>query len=246
MNQTNPLTCPERRFKALPCHRGATLLFLLLSLFLGTLAPAQTTLDTFFSHDDLMALERLIHLAQANNPTVIEATAAFEVGQAQRELGGRLTDALTVNVGAGLSGDLYGQVSPTYSITASVDVMKLVHAEDRTHALTARLAAAKAETRSAVATAFVGYVVARNAAEAAALAADSSSAAFKVIQARVDVGEATLTDQLHAQSAVSNAALALLQANGNVIVALERLAATTGTSPEVTLAIVQHQEITSR
>ena len=234
----------ERHFKRLSFVTSVlTALFLL-----GVIAPrgayAQTDLATFFSPEQLAALEQLVTIAETSSPAVIEAQVALDVAASQLELGTRLTDSLTVTVGTGLRGDIYGQIEPTYSIVAGVDIMGLVKIEDRTPVVRAQLAASKAENRARVAAAFVGYVVAREAAEAAAQTVDSTDAAFQVVKARVEIGEATISDQLAAQSAVSSAALGLLQANSNVIITLEQLAATVGQSPEATLAVVNGVELT--
>ena len=59
------------------------------------------------------------------------------------------------------------------------------------------------------------------------------------------MGEATLTDQLRAQTAVSEAAIALLGANGQVIVGLEALAATVGQPPGEVLAVLDSAALAS-
>ena len=218
-------------------RRLLTSVFVSIAL-LGASAHAQTNLSAYFSTEQVAVLEQLVTFSEASSPTVLEAQRALGVASSQQELGTRLVDSLSVRVGTGLSGDVYGQFEPTYSISAGVDIMKLVSVEDRTPVLQAQLSAARAENRARVASAYVGYVVAQEAAEAAAHGVDSASAAFEVVKARVQVGEATLSDQLAAQSAVSSSALALLTANSNVIISLEQLAATVGRSPETTLAVV--------
>ncbi|MDQ3457997.1 MAG: TolC family protein [Deinococcota bacterium] len=211
----------------------------------GTLAaqeaqpPRQTELETFFSPAELEALERLVAVAQERSPTILQAAATLRVGEAQLEIGGRLADALSLNVGAGVSGDFYGQLSPSYSISAGVDVVALAVHNDQTTILRAGLAAARASARAETAGAFVRYVVSRQSVQAAALAVDSSDAAFRVVQARLEIGESTISDQLAAQSAVSSSAVALLRANGELVIALEQLAATVGLSPQETLEVIR-------
>ena len=215
--------------------------FIFLFVFLVGFVQAQTTtdLETFFSADELAALERLVAVAQERSPAILEASAALRVGEASLELGGRLADALTVNVSAGLDADLYSQVSPALAISAGVDIVALATINDRTDILGAQLDAQRATVRSQTAAAFVAWVVAQESAQAAALASDASSAAFKVVQARFEIGEATVSDQLAAQSAVSSSAIALLSANGQIVVALEALSATVGLSPPETLQVIQ-------
>ena len=72
------------------------------------------------------------------------------------------------------------------------------------------------------------FVVARNSAESAAQALETSEAQFRVAGSLLKVGEATLGDQLAARSVVSSSAVGLLTANAEVIVSLEALAAATG------------------
>ena len=205
-------------------------------------AAVKTELATFFSPEQLTALEQLVTASESASPAVLEAQHALSVAEAQREIGTRLLDSLTVNVGTGLTGDFYGQSEPRYSVSAGVDIMKLVNVEDKTGVLGAQLAAARAENRAKVAAAYVAYVVAQEAAEAAAHSLESIDVSFSVVKARVEVGEATLSDQLTAQNAVSSSALALLQANSQVIVSLEQLAAVVGKSPKATLAVINGTE----
>lgn len=219
---------------------------LVLILVLGALsfaqeptAPRQTEIETFFSPAELGALERLVAVAQERSPTVLQAAAALRVGEAQLEIGGRLADALTLSVRAGVAGDLYGQLSPSYSISAGIDLIALAVHDDRTGILRAGLASARASVRAETAAAFVRYMVARQSVQAAALAVDSADATFRVVQARLEIGEATISDQLAAQAAVSSTAVALLRANGELIIALEALAATVGLSPQETLEVIR-------
>ena len=209
-------------------------------------AAVKTELATFFTPEQLTALEQLVTLSEGASPAVLEAQHALSVAESQRELGTRLLDSLTVNVGTGLTGDMYGQIEPRYSVSAGVDLMKLVNVEDKTGVLRAQVGAARAENRARVAAAYVGYVVAQEAAEAAAHSVESADAAFQVVKARVEVGEATLSDQLTAQNAVSSSALALLQANSQVIVSLEQLAAAVGRSPQETLAVINSEEVAGK
>ena len=241
---------PQSRFK----RRVLTARVFVVLVSLVVLAPhwarsqaaVKTELATFFSPEQLTALEQLVTASEGASPTVLEAQHALSVAEAQREIGTRLLDSLTVNVGTGLSGDFYGQAAPRYSVSAGVDIMKLVNVEDKTGVLGAQLAAAKAENRAKIAAAYVGYVVAQEAAEAASHSLESIDVSFSVVKARVEVGEATLSDQLTAQNAVSSSALALLQANSQVIVSLEQLAAAVGRSPQDTLAVMNAEDLTEK
>ena len=240
----------QRRFKTPSLLARGIVAVLLLAAITPHRAHAQaavkTELATFFSPEQLTALEQLVTASESASPTVLEAQHVLSVAESQREIGTRLLDSLTINVGTGLAGDMYGQIEPRYSVSAGVDVMKIVKIEDNTGVLRAQVEAARAENRARVAAAYVGYVVAQEAAEAAAHTVQSSDAAFQVVKARVEVGEATLSDQLTAQNAVSSSALALLQANSQVIVSLEQLAAVVGRSPKETLAVINAEELTKK
>ena len=72
--------------------------------------------------------------------------------------------------------------------------------------------------------AYVTYKVATNSAEASARNVEAAEAAFQVSAARYNVGDAIFANQIQAQTTVADAAVNLLSANGQVIVALEQLA----------------------
>lgn len=185
-------------------------------------------LETVFSQHDLAALERLVATAQANSPEVGAAAHAFTLNAADTELPGRLGRALEVGVGADVAMSPYAQASPSYRISVSLDVVELLLAEDRRAVLGQREAQARAQVRLAVVEAFTRYVVAHSGAESAAQALETSEAQFRVVGSRLEVGEATVNDQLAARAAVSSAAVTLLTANAELIVALEALAAVVG------------------
>jgi outer membrane protein TolC len=203
------------------------------------LAVAQTQLTTFFSESDLAALERLVAVAEQNSPGVLEAAGRLKSEQQSVSLEGRLAQALEVRAGTELSGDFYQQVTPSYSISLSLNVMDLLEREGDTDILTARLETARAESRLETVSAFVRYRVALEAAESAAQALESSEASYRVVSARLEAGEATLTDQIRARSAVADVAVTLLRANGEAITALENLSLVVGLGPEATLQLIR-------
>jgi outer membrane protein TolC len=204
-----------------------------LFLVLG-LAIAQTNLETLFTQSELQILEQLVSLAQSNDAKVLEASIALE----DTEMLGRLSEALTVNAGVGLSGDFYGQAAPKYSVSVSLDLMQLVDGESANLAQ-AKVLGEKNNVRVRTVEAFVNYKVAKESAESAALGVESATAAFNATHAKVEMGEATRTEQLQAQQAVSGSAIGLLEANGQVIVALENLAAVVGAAPAEVAAILE-------
>lgn len=197
---------------------------------------AQTNLETLFTGDELSVLEGLVHTAQANDANIAKARLELGTVVGETQLTGRLREALTVNTGVSLEGDIYGQASPSYSVSVNLNVMNLIPDAEAAAANNAVLAEALASVRVRTVQAFVTHKVAQERAESAALALESAEAAFRAVSAKQEVGEATLTDQLRAQSTVGDAAMALLEANGNVIVSLESLAATIGETPAAIIA----------
>ncbi len=218
-------------------------LSLALVLLLSPLAWAQDgTLETLFTKGDLKVLEQLVSAAQKNSPDVTVAEHALALTTPDAELLGRLSRSLDIGVGANLAMDYYSQASPTYNISLSLDVVELLSADDKQTVLSGRVAQARALTRLAVVEAFTRLVVARNSAESAAQALETSEAQFRAVGSLLKVGEVTLNDQLAARSAVSNAAVTLLSANAEVIVSLEALAGTVGMTAKEVAALLAKSE----
>lgn len=196
------------------------------------------TLETLFSAQDLAALEQLVATAQENSPDVAAAESALTLNAGDTALLGRLGRSLDVGVGAAMAMDYYSQASPTYNVSVSLDVVELLSSEDEQTVLAGRALQARALTRLAVVEAFARYAVARNSAESAAQALETSEAQFRVAGSLLKVGEATLGDQLAARSVVSSSAVGLLTANAEVIVSLEALATATGISARDVAALL--------
>ncbi|MCA9839293.1 MAG: TolC family protein [Trueperaceae bacterium] len=194
-------------------------------------SAAQTNLKALFTGAELAVLEQLVTTAVLHDVNVVRAKLALEQTAGELELTGRLKDALTVNAGLSLEGDIYGQAMPNYSINISLDVLKLLPDSSANKVLEAELEATLADTRVRTVQAFIDYKIALENADRVALELESAGALFKAVTARLEVGEATRSDQLRAQTVVSSAAVALLEANGRVIVTLESLAAIVGISP---------------
>lgn len=196
-------------------------------------------IEPFFSSNEITTLEELVELSLGNSPSVLSAEVELERGQRDVEALGRFANSLDVNAGAGFEGDFYGQVSPSYSISVGLDVIELIDVDDQRVILDRQLAQARANTRVQVTQSFVNYKNAVQAAESAAFALETSERLFRVTEARVAVGDATATDLVQAQQSVGDAALALAQANGNTIVALEQLAANVGVPVTTVRDLVQ-------
>ncbi len=147
-------------------------------------------------------------------------------------LGAGLSGGLGGDLRGGRGGDPYGQATPSAAIHVSLDFMTLVGEPDTGErlALAARLAEARARVRLDVVEATTRLLVARAAAEGAAQALETAEAAFRVAQARLALDDVTPGAVLDARLALSQAAVGLLRANAEVVVALEGLAAMTGTS----------------
>ena len=213
-------------------------LLTILSLITSIALAQDVTLQTFFNNDDLRALESLISAAERNDLTVLELSQQLESAEYNLSTEGRLTEALNVRAGGSFDTDLYQQAAPSFNISLSLDVMQLVKADDDRGVILAKIAEAKDAARVKAVEAFVAYKVAVEGAEAAARNVEAAQAAFEVTKVRVETGDAIVSSQIRAQSDVADAAIALLTANGNVIVALERLAEATGLSPQETVAVI--------
>ena len=178
------------------------------------------------------ALDGLVARAMQVSPAVLDAAAALEKARWSVSLEGRLSDALVISGGAGVASDAYGQAVPSYSIRVSLDAIKLVAPAQATAALEARLREARAQTRLAVTEAFTRYLVAAASAEGAAQGLESAESAFRVATVRYRAGDVIAGDVIGARAKVADAAVALLRANAEVVVALEGLAAVTGVPAE--------------
>ena len=195
-------------------------------------------LEIVFTAEDTATLEQLVELAQANDLSVIEAEQELRSGEYADSTGGRVTDALSVSAGTGLSGDMYGQVAPNYSVSVSLDVMDLFRAQD-TSTLEHEVRDAKETARLKTVEAFVGWKVATQSATAASRALEAAEASLEVTDIRVEAGADVAASQLAAQSRVADAAIDLLTANGAVIVAVEKLASVVGTPTQETVALLE-------
>ena len=196
-----------------------------------TLSSAQTNLDTFFSNKELAVLEQLVITAELHDLAVQRAFSDLKGNQAELETFNRVTNALTISGGADLEGDIYGQSNLGYNISISLDIIKLVDVENDTDILDVAVHSARRDCRTRVVNAFVDYKVAAENTEAATLTLESAEAALKSSNSLYTAGRATQSDVLNAQERVSQAAIKLLEANGQVVVTLEELAAEVGITP---------------
>ena len=218
-------------------YLGTMKLLLTFLLFVCSFGLSQS-LEIVFTQEDQSTLEQLITLAQTNDLGVLEAQQAFDTGKYADSTGGRVSEALSVNAGTGLSGDMYGQVAPSYSLSVSLDVMDLFRAQD-TSTLEHEVRDAKETARLKTVEAFVGWKVATQSATAASRALEAAEASLEVTDVRVEAGADVAASQLAAQSQVADAAIDLLTANGAVIVAVEKLASVVGTPTQETVALLE-------
>ena len=196
-----------------------------------TLASAQTNLDTFFSNKELTVLEQLVVTAEVHDLAVQRALNDLKGNQAELETFNRVTNALTISGGADLEGDIYGQSNLGYNISLSLDIIKLIDVEDDTNILDVAVHSAQRDCRTRVVNAFVTYKVATQNVEVAKLDLETAEVGLKVSTSLYKAGEATQSDLLNSQERVSQAAMKLLEANGQVVVTLEELAAVVGITP---------------
>lgn len=194
--------------------------------------PASVAMEVKITSAERQTLDRLVARAMQVSPAVLEAAAALDKARWSVSLEGRLSDALVISGGVGVASDAYGQAVPSYSIRVSLDAIKLVARPPATAALEARLQEARARTRLAVTEAFTRYLVAVAGAEGAAQGLESAESAFRVTTVRYRAGDVIAGDVIDARARVADAAVALLGANAEVVVALEGLAAVTGVPAE--------------
>jgi outer membrane protein TolC len=188
-------------------------------------ALAQTNIDTTLDRYDLAQLDRLVVMAQTLDPTIAGIIA---VQQTEAALLERLRDALSLTISGSVAGDIYGQAQADYRISIGLDVLKLLPDAQQEAQAAANLDTELRRVRLATVEAFVRYRIAEERADAAALALESAQTDYRVVQAQHTVGDRILADVLAARSNVGSAAVALLTANGEVVIALEALAATVG------------------
>ena len=202
---------------------------------LSPIALSQNTIDTFFTTGELAALEELVGQASLSNPTVLIAKQNFASAKAELAVGNQLLDALTMNAGASLVGDFYGQSTPSYTFSLGVDVIKLIESTDRTQTMLMSVESARTKNRVEVVRAFTGWKVAIEQAKTASDFLESVGMTNQLVVHKLNVGDATQSDVTRAIADLSNAKIALLQANANVIVSLEALASVVGNEPRRTL-----------
>ena len=210
----------------------------LVAYFFLTFSNAQTDLDIFFDPPEIDTLERLIKEAENHDLAVQQALINLNREEASLDTFSRLTDAVTITGGADVEGDFYGQVSPKYNISISLDFIKLIEIDDNRSILHVALDTAKRDCRTRVVDAFIAYKVAVESAEAASLALEGAETNLEIVEARAKIGEANESELVSAKEAVEDAAVVVLQANGQIISALEHLAAAVGITPARVLAEV--------
>ncbi len=214
---------------------------LTLFLCLLTFTLAQTNLDTFFSSEELAVLEQLVTTAELHDLAVQRALSELRGNQAELETFNRVTNALTISGGADVEGDIYGQSNLGYNISISLDIIKLIDVEDNTNVLDVAVDSARRDCRTRVVNAFVTYKVATQNAEVATLDLETAEVGLKVSTSLYEVGRATQSDLLNSQERVGQAAIKLLEANGQVVVTLEELAAAVGITPTATQTVIGEQ-----
>jgi len=210
----------------------------LIAIIFFLLSPtvlAQATIDTFFTTGELAALEKLVSVSNTSSPTLLIAQQNLASAEAELAIGNQLLDALTFNAGATLVGDFYGQATPNYSFTLGIDIINLIESTDRRTTMLMSVQEAQKRNRVEVVRAFTSWKVAIEQAKTASDYLESVSLTNQLVVHKLNVGDATQADVTRAIADLSTARISLLQANANVIVNLESLAATIGSGPRDTL-----------
>ena len=183
-------------------------------------------------------LDRLAEEALKQDPGYLQALADLEAFRA----GLGVLGAVRAEAGAALAGE-YGQVSPTYRLALSLDLAGLLR--DRgpaLRALEARVDAARREVRARVAAAYFRYLVALEAARAAADGVEAREAELRALQARARVGAVPPHEVLAGAERLSQARLALYRANLDLALAQEELARVVGLPLEALRGLLRPPE----
>jgi len=190
------------------------------------------------TREEVRVLDRLSEEALKADPAYLRALADLEA--ARQTLG--VLGALSAEAGASLAGE-YGQVSPSYRLALSLNLAELFRDKGPAlRALEAQVEDARRQVRVRVAEAFFRWLVAREAARAAADALEARQAEAAAVQARAKVGAATPADALAAAERVSQARLGLYRANLDLALALENLARVVGLPLDALRALLRPLE----
>lgn len=195
------------------------------ALLIAAAAPAQTGIATGLDRHDLATLERLVSVAQLSDPTIAGIIALQRSDALALE---RLKSALSLTISGSVAGDIYGQAAADYRIGIGLDLLELLPDPEQQSRTGARLAQELRRVRLVTVEAFVRHRVAVERAAVAALELESAEIRYRALRARHQAGDVILAEVLAARSALGGAALALLAANGEVVIALEALAAAIG------------------
>ena len=189
----------------------------------------------------MVVLDQLVTTAELHDLAVQRALNELKVNQAELETFNRVTNALTITGGTDVEGDIYGQSSLGYDISISLDIIKLVDVADNTNILDVAIGSARRDCRTRVVNAFVAYKVAIQNAEVATLDLETAEVGLGVSTSLYEAGRVTQSDLLNSQERVGQAAIKLLEANGQVVVSLEELAAVVGITPIEAQTVIGEQ-----
>ncbi len=172
----------------------------------------------------------LVAQAKENDPAYLKARAQELAGRTDAGVFGAVTGnaAVTLSTSGG-----FDQVAPGARLSVGVDLNKLFAAATggnaaQVQALTASTSAAARDLRVRVLRAYTCYLYAIRAAGVAADALELGRAAVGQARARAAAGAATGVDVLRARQQENQADASLYQANLNLAVAKQELAAVVG------------------
>ena len=139
----------------------------ILLLTLLSFALAQTSISTVITPEQRATLEQLVVIAEENSLEVQQAELSFTLAKQKLEPLGRLKEALNITGSTTLSGDYYNQVSLSYSISLSLNVLNLFP-DDQTKQEQVRLDEARTTVRLEVVENYLSYIAALEQAKARA------------------------------------------------------------------------------
>lgn len=183
---------------------------------------------------DFQTITRLTTEALTHSSLTLQAKLDLTTAQQNEELATRLLDNLSLNAAAGVASNSgYEQINPTFSISASFDVIGFATpSPSQLPELQAKLAEAKHQVHQQVLAAFLTYRQALDQAHLAADALDIAKATLKVQGVRLKAGEITDTDYLASRQQVEQAQVDMAAANYQIVLSKSALAQSVGISVE--------------
>ena len=196
-------------------------------------------LQTEMTQRDLKIIEQLVAIAQCNSASVQETKASMGLNA--------FVDIATIELSPSqsttnsISHDFSSEREHSFSLTVTIDPIKLLATIEKQPVMHARWNEAKSQKRVAVVKNYVAYILAHQAAKIAA---------YRMQKLTTTTSIASLHSQATSPESVNDltnpdyvaAATQMLSTSTGEQVALEELAASVGLSPQATIAIISRSQ----